>query len=183
MDVVCSVWIRCELEDQGDDGDGGGAEDGEGVVEVVPGHLRRAEVLDLAEPEPHVHTQARQPEEDGERGELEQEAEHDAAAGVDEDVVEAAAHNNYGEGEGEEEEERNLDCSHVICSQFLDTAVDDDDEDDTDNTDGHDNNLRRLAEVVLLLVMAHPGHSLRGVDAVLVEAVLGPVYHRASRAH
>ena len=58
MNISCCLWVRHELEDDGEDGDEGGPQDGHGVVQAVPRDLGGPEVVDLPEPEPDIHTEA-----------------------------------------------------------------------------------------------------------------------------
>ena len=87
------IRINKELEDQGSQGDEGGADDGDAVVDVVPGDFS-CEVLDLPEPHENIKAETRQPEEDWYHWKLEQETKNDAAAGVDQDATERGDDND-----------------------------------------------------------------------------------------
>ena len=63
MNVASLLLILHKLQDHGDEGDDGGAEDGDGVVHVVPGHLCALDVFDLSEPQPDFRTDTGHPEE------------------------------------------------------------------------------------------------------------------------
>jgi len=63
MDVTSLVLVIHKLQDHGDEGDDGRAEDGDGVVYVVPGHLSGLDVFDLSEPQPDFRTDTSHPEE------------------------------------------------------------------------------------------------------------------------
>ena len=138
MNVASLILVLHELQDHGDDGDDGRAEDGHGVVQVVPGHLSGPEVVNLPESQPDVDTEACQPKEDGEGGELEEEACDDTSAGVGQEILmELVPDDHDQEGEREEEEEGDLDGGHVVVPELVTGAVTDDDDDDADDADGH----------------------------------------------
>ena len=171
---VCRLILIChELQDHGHDGDDGGAQDGHGVVQVIPRHLSGSEVVDLPEPEPDIDTETGQPEEDGECGELEEEASDDTSAGVGHQTrVVLVPDNHDQEGEREEEEEGDLDGGHMVVPELVTRAVADDDDDDADNADGHHDELGRGPDVVTgALVATRHGHVRRLLNAVVVELV------------
>ena len=171
MNVLRLILICHKLQDHGHDGDDGGAKDGHGVVQVVPGHLGGPEVVNLPEPQPDVETETGQPEEDGEGGELEEEARDDTSAGVCHQTrMELVPDNNNQEGEREEEEEGDLDGGHVVVPELVTGAVADDDDDDAHDADGHHDELGCGPHVVTgVLVAAHHGHVLCLLDAVVIE--------------
>ena len=173
MNVLRLVLICHKLQDHGHDGDDGGAQDGHGVVQVIPGHLGGSEVMDLPKSEPDIDTETSQPEEDGEGGELEEEASDDTSAGVGHQTrVELVPDNHDQEGEREEEEEGDLDGGHVVVPELVTRAVADDDDDDANNADGHHNELGRGPDVVTgALVATRHGHVRCLLDAVVVELV------------
>ena len=70
MNVSRLVLICHELQDHGHDGDDGGAQDGHGVVQGVPGYLTGLDVVYLSEPQPDLNTETGQPGEGGEKGKL-----------------------------------------------------------------------------------------------------------------
>ena len=173
MNVTSLVLVRGELQDHGDDGDDGGAQDGHGVVHVVPGHLSGPEVVNLPEPQPDIETETSQPEEDGESGELEEEARDDTSAGVCHKTrMELVPDYDNQEGEREEEEEGDLDGGHVVVPELVTGAVADDDDDDAHDADGHHDQLGRGPHVIVgVLVAAHHRHVLCLLDAIVIELI------------
>jgi len=172
MDVASLVLVLHELQDHSDDGDDGGAEDGHGVVQVVPRNLGGPEVVNLPEPQPDIDTETGQPEEYGESGELEEEACDDTATGIGQEILmELVPDDHDQEGERKEEEEGDLDGGHVVVPELVTGAVADDDDDDADDADGHHNQLRRGPDVVPIRVPTHHGHVFRLLDTVVVELV------------
>ena len=173
MNVLRLILICHKLQDHGHDGDDGGAQDGHGVVQVVPGHLGGPEVVDLPKSEPDIDTETSQPEEDGEGGELEEEASDDTSAGVgDQTRVELVPDNHDQEGEGEEEEEWDLDGGDVVIPELVTGAVAGYDDDDAHNADGHDDEFCCGSDVVSgFLVPTHHGHILCLLDAVFIKLI------------
>ena len=130
MNVSRLILICRELQDHGHDGDDGGAQDGHGVVQVIPRHLGGSEVMDLPEPEIDIDTETGQPEEDGEGGELEEEASDDTSTCVSDQARVVLVPDNYDqEGEREEEEERDLDGGHMVVPELVTGDVTDNDDD------------------------------------------------------
>ena len=173
MNISCCLWVRHELEDHGEDGDEGGPQDGHGVVQVVPRDLGGPEVVNLPEPEPDIHTETGQPEEDGKGGELEEEPGDDTGAGVAHQARVQLVPNNYDEeGEGEEEEEWDLDGGDVVIPELVTGAVAGYDDDDAHDADGHDDEFSCGSDVVSgFLVPTHHGHILCLLDAVFIKLI------------
>ena len=63
MNVTSFLLVHYKLQDRGHDGDDGWAEDGDRVVQVVPGHLNVTDIVNLPESKPDFNTERGQPEE------------------------------------------------------------------------------------------------------------------------
>ena len=77
MNIIGFLWNCNKLQDHGDEGDEGGSQDGHWVVQVVSRYFSGFQIINLPESEPHIHTQASQPEESWKSWELKEKTHQD----------------------------------------------------------------------------------------------------------